>query len=417
LSTAEEPDQIAAEGAAAPIEISIVELGMVIWQRRRWLAKVIGLGTLVTIGIALFIPNKYTSTAQLMPPDQQALSTPSMLGALTGVTGSSIAPSLAGGLMNAKSPAGTFIGILDSQTAQDDIINRFDLRSVYHRKFYVDTRKILTERTTIVEDKQSGIVKIAVADRDRYRARDIAQAYVQELDKLVSKVSTSSARRERIFLEGRLQSIKGDLDASSRAFSQFSSHNATMDPEKQGEATIEAAGKLQGELIAAESELSGLKAQYTDDNMRVREVRGRMNELQSQLRKMSGAGDNANGADLTADQLLPSVRKLPLLGFTYYELYRQVTMQETLYETLTKQYELAKVEEAKEIPSVKVLDEPQVPEKKSFPPRLIIVVLGFLLSALAGMTWISVKVLWDRTYGTNLVKAGGLALSSTMQSD
>lgn len=417
MSTAEEPDQIAAEGAAAPIEISIVELGMVIWQRRRWLAKVIGLGTLVTIGIALFIPNKYTSTAQLMPPDQQALSTPSMLGALTGVTGSSIAPSLAGGLMNAKSPAGTFIGILDSQTAQDDIINRFDLRSVYHRKFYVDTRKILTERTTIVEDKQSGIVKIAVADRDRYRARDIAQAYVQELDKLVSKVSTSSARRERIFLEGRLQSIKGDLDASSRAFSQFSSHNATMDPEKQGEATIEAAGKLQGELIAAESELSGLKAQYTDDNMRVREVRGRMNELQSQLRKMSGAGDNANGADLTADQLLPSVRKLPLLGFTYYELYRQVTMQETLYETLTKQYELAKVEEAKEIPSVKVLDEPQVPEKKSFPPRLIIVVLGFLLSALAGMTWISVKVLWDRTYGTNLVKAGGLALSSTMQSD
>ena len=417
MSTAEEPDQIAAEGAAAPIEISIVELGMVIWQRRRWLAKVIGLGTLVTIGIALFIPNRYTSTAQLMPPDQQALSTPSMLGALTGVTGSSIAPSLAGGLMNAKSPAGTFIGILDSQTAQDDIINRFDLRSVYHRKFYVDTRKILTERTTIVEDKQSGIVKIAVADRDRYRARDIAQAYVQELDKLVSKVSTSSARRERIFLEGRLQSIKGDLDSSSRAFSQFSSHNATMDPEKQGEATIEAAGKLQGELIAAESELSGLKAQYTDDNMRVREVRGRMNELQSQLRKMSGAGDNANGADLTADQLLPSVRKLPLLGFTYYELYRKVTMQETLYETLTKQYELAKVEEAKEIPSVKVLDEPQVPEKKSFPPRLIIVVLGFLLSAFAAITWIFASMLWNVTYGPRPAKTGGLATFPAIRGD
>jgi len=88
-----------------------------------------------------------------------------------------------------------------------------------------------------------------------------------------------------MFLEGRLQSVKSDLDASSRALSQFSSHNATMDPEKQGEATIEAAGKLQGELIAAESQLSGLRAQYTDDNMRVREVRGRINELQSQLRR------------------------------------------------------------------------------------------------------------------------------------
>ena len=415
MSTAEEHDQIAAEDALAPIEISIAELGTVIWQRRRWLAKVIGLGVLVAIGIALLIPNKYTSTAQLMPPDSQALSNTSMLSALAG--GGAIAPSLAGGLMSARTPGGTFIGILDSQTAQDDIINRFDLRRVYYRKLYVDTRKILTERTAIIEDKKSGIISIAVTDRDRYRARDLAEAYVEELDKLVNKESTSSARRERIFLEGRLQSIKTDLDASSRALSQFSSRNATMDPQKQGEATVEAAGKLQGELIAAQSELSGLKAQYTDDNMRVREVRGRIDELQSQLRKMSGVGDNVNGADLTADQLLPSVRKLPLLGFTYYDLYRQVVMQDTIYQTLTKQYEMAKVQEAKEIPPIKVLDEPDVPEKKSFPPRLIIVVLGFFLSALAGITWILASVLWNLTYGPHPVKAGGLAPSRAMRGD
>ena len=415
MSTAEEHDQIAAEGAAAPIEISIAELGIVIWRRRRWLAKVIGLGTLVTIGIALLIPNKYTSTAQLMPPDPQVLSSTSMLSALAG-TGS-IAPSLAGGLMSARTPAGTFIGILDSQTAQDDIINRFDLRRVYYRKLYVDTRKILTERTTIVEDKKSGIISIAVMDRDRYRARDLAEAYVEELDKLVNKESTSSARRERIFLEERLKSIKSDLDTSSRALSQFSSRNATMDPQKQGEATVEAAGKLQGELIAAESELSGLKAQYTDDNMRVREIRGRIDELQRQLRKMGGVGEDVNGADLKTDQLLPSVRKLPLLGFTYYDLYRQVAMQDTIYQTLTKQYELAKVQEAKEIPPVKVLDEPDVPERKSSPPRAIIVALGFLLSALAGIAWILASALWDLTYGPHPVIAGGLAPSRAMRDD
>jgi uncharacterized protein involved in exopolysaccharide biosynthesis len=415
LSTAEEHDQIAAESAAAPIEISIAELGIVIWRRRRWLAKVIGLGTLVTIGIALLIPNKYTSTAQLMPPDPQVLSSTSMLSALAG-TGS-IAPSLAGGLMSARTPAGTFIGILDSQTAQDDIINRFDLRRVYYRKLYVDTRKILTERTTIVEDKKSGIISIAVMDRDRYRARDLAEAYVEELDKLVNKESTSSARRERIFLEERLKSIKSDLDTSSRALSQFSSRNATMDPQKQGEATVEAAGKLQGELIAAESELSGLKAQYTDDNMRVREIRGRIDELQRQLRKMGGVGEDVNGADLKTDQLLPSVRKLPLLGFTYYDLYRQVAMQDTIYQTLTKQYELAKVQEAKEIPTVKVLDEPDVPERKSSPHRMTIVALGFLLSALAGITWILASALWDLTYGPHPVKAGCLAPSRAMRDD
>jgi uncharacterized protein involved in exopolysaccharide biosynthesis len=399
LSTAEEHDQIAAEGAAAPIEISIVELGMVIWQRRRWLAKVIGLGVLVAIGIALLIPNKYTSTAQLMPPDSQALSNTSMLSALAG--GGAIGPSLAGGLMSARTPGGIFIGILDSQTAQDDIINRFDLRRVYHCKLYFDARKILTERTAIVEDKKSGIISIAVMDRDRYRARDLAEAYVEELNKLVNKESTSSARRERIFLEERLKSIKSALDASSRELSNFSSRNATLDLQKQGEATVEAAGKLQGELIAAQSELSGLKAMYTDDNMRVREVRGRIDELQSQLRKMSGVGDNVNGADLKADQLLPSVRKLPLLGFTYYDLYRQVAMQDTIYQTLTKQYELAKVQEAKEIPPVKVLDEPQVPEKKSSPPRMTIILLGFFLSVFAGIAWITTGELWRKTRDTH----------------
>jgi uncharacterized protein involved in exopolysaccharide biosynthesis len=408
LSTAEEHDQIAAEGAAAPIEISIAELGIVIWRRRRWLAKVIGLGTVVAIGIALLIPNQYTSTAKLMPPDPQALSSTSMLSALAGA--GSISPSLAGGLMSARTPGGTFIGILDSQTAQDDIINRFDLRRVYHCKFYVDARKILTARTAIVEDKKSGIISIAVTDRDPNRARDLAEADVEELDKLVNRGSTSSARRERIFLEERLKSIKSDLDASSRALSQFSSRNATMDPQKQGEATVEAAGKLQGELIAAESELSGLKAMYTDDNVRVREVRGRVDELQSQLRKMGGVGEDVDGAALKSDQLLPSVRKLPLLGFTYYDLYRQVTMQDTIYETLTKQYELAKVQEAKEIPPVKVLDEPDVPEKKSSPHRLIIILVGVLISALTGIVWDIAGTLWEITDDSHPVKALGIEI-------
>jgi capsule polysaccharide export protein KpsE/RkpR len=405
LSTAEEHDQIAAEGAAAPIEISIAELGMVIWQRRRLLAKIIGFGLVLATGIALLIPNKYTSTAQLMPPDPQALSSTSMLNALAGAGAGSIAPSLAGGLMSARTPSETFIGILHSQTAQDDIINRFDLRRVYYCKLYVDTRKILTERTTIIEDKKSGIISIAVMDRDRYRARDLAEAYVEELDKLVNRVSTSSARRERIFLEERIKSVKSDLDASSLALSQFSSRNATMDPQKQGEATVEAAGKLQGELIVAQSELSGLKAMYTDDNLRVRQVRGRVDELQRQLRKMGGVGEDVDGADLKSDQLLPSVRKLPILGFTYYDLYRQVAMQDAIYQTLTKQYELAKVQEAKEIPPIKVLDEPDVPERKSSPHRAIIVLLSFLVSVFAGITWITSLELWKLMHGSHAAPA------------
>ena len=222
--------------------------------------------------------------------------------------------------MSTRTPGGTFIGILDSQTAQDDIINRFDLRRVYHCKLYIDARKILSEQTTIVEDKKSGIISIRVTDLDPILARDIAKAYVEELDKLINTVSTSSARRERIFLEERLKSIKGDLDASSVELSQFSSRNATMNPQSQGQALIASASGLQGELITAQSELSGLKAMYSDDNVRVREAQARIDELQSQLRKMGGIGGKADGADLKSDQLYPSLRELPILGVTYSDL-------------------------------------------------------------------------------------------------
>ena len=319
--------------------------------------------------------------------------------------------------MSAKTPGGTFIGILDSQTAQDDIINRFDLRRVYHCKLDIDARSILSTQTTIVEDKSSGIISISVTDRDPNRARDLAEAYVEELDKLVNSLSTSSARREREFLEQRLKSIKSDLDASSVALSQFSSRNATINPQSQGQALISAVSGLQGELITDQGELSGLKAMYSNDNVHVREARARIDELQSQLRKMGNVGGKVDGADQQSDELYPSIRELPILGVTYSDLSRQMAMQEGIYETLNRQYELAKVEEAKEIPPIKMLDEPQVPERKSSPHRLLIVLLGVLASAFAGIVWIAICKLWEITDESNPVKVAGRAVLRSIQSN
>ena len=136
---------------------------------------------------------------------------------------------------------------------------------------------------------------------------------------------------------------------------------------------------------------------YSDDNVRVREARARIDELQSQLRKMGDAGGTNGWCRSKTCQLYPSIRELPILGVTYSDLSRQLTMQEAIYETLTKQYELAKVEEAKEIPPIKVLDEPQLAERKSYPHRVIITLFGILISALAGIAWITAIELWNIT--------------------
>ena len=412
MSPTDEQLRNAANDESELIEIPIADLVISVWQRRRWLGKVIGACTLVSLGLTLlafFIPNEYSSVAELMPPDENTFSSASLLDFLSG-------PNLQGlgaggaGLFSDKTPGETTIGVLGSRTVSDDIVKRFNLKSIYHSKLDYDARKTLVANTKFEEDKKTGIIHITVTDPNRFLARDIAQAYIDELNRLVADLSTSSARRERMFLEERLKSVKADLDASSLALSQFSSKNAAFDPAKQGEATVEAATKLQGEMISAESELSALKAVYTDDNVRVRGAHARIEELQSQLRKMGGKGTKGDGADLKGDEMFPSVRQIPLLGYTYYDLYRQETTDESIYETLTKQYEIAKVEEAKEIPLIKVLDPPSVPEKKSGPHRSYILILGFLLSTFASFTWVIVQTLWAMTSDSSNIKRNGIAI-------
>lgn len=415
MNSARKPQHSVAQNESELIRIPVGELIIALFERRRFLMVVTGIGMLLAAGCALLIPNEYKSVVQLMPPDQMLFSSSSMRAGLSSIESDGLSAAFSDDLLSKKTPGQTAIGVLGSSTSLDDIINRFDLRRVYHSPNYVDTRKRLISQTTFIEDKYSGIISISVTDSDRYRAQQLAEAYVDELNKLTNSLSTSSARRERIFLEQRLKSVKSDLDASSLALSQFSSHNATLDIQRQGEATVEAVGKLQGELIAAQSELSALKAIYADDNVRVRQARGQVDELQSQLRKMSGAGEDVNAADLKADGLMPSLRKLPLLGVEYNDLYRQQVMQETLYASLSKEYELARVEEAKEVSQIMVLDHANLPERKSSPHRSIITLAGALVFALLGIAWVLGRKLWELTDDSQPTKASVLRLVNSIR--
>jgi capsule polysaccharide export protein KpsE/RkpR len=250
------------------------------------------------------------------------------------------------------------------------------------------------------------VITITVTDRNPRRAAQMAQAYVEELDRLVAKVSTSSARRERIFIEQRLQTVKQDLDNSSRKFSEYASKNTTVDMTAQAKATVEAAAILEGQLIAAQSELDGLEQVYTKNNVRVRSLQARVDELRTQLHRIGGEtydkpGNNAPEANFVPDKIsgqeFPSIRQLPLLGVRWADLYREAKIQETVYELLTQQYEIAKIQEAKEIPVVKVVDAPDVPEKKSFPPRLAIMILGTIFALAGSCAWISGIQRWRKT--------------------
>jgi capsule polysaccharide export protein KpsE/RkpR len=192
--------------------------------------------------------------------------------------------------------------------------------------------------------------------------------------------------------------VKQDLDKASEDFSQFASRNTAIDIPAQGKAMVESAAVLQGQLMAAEAEEQGLKQIYTSNNVRVRSLEGRIAELRHQLDLMGRAGTGPDsGADSTSeDSIFPSIRKIPILGVTYFDLFRRAKIQEALYEGLTKRYEMAKVQEAKEIPTVRILDPADLPEKKISPQRSLIVFLGLVCSLVAGCAWVLGSAKWSQ---------------------
>ena len=377
-------------------DIDHIEWLWLLWGHRRAWARVAVWGLLASILIALVVPNRYESTTRIMPPDQagSGLAMVAAMAAKGGGLASSGLGAMAGDLLGLKSSGALFLEIVHSRTVQDRLIDRFDLRKVYRDRYWQDARKDLSKHTDALEDRKSGVITITVTDKDPRRAAQLAQAYVEELDRLVAQVSTSSARRERVFIEQRLLTVKEDLDAASRQFSEYASKNTALDIGAQGKATVEAAARVEGELIASQSQLEGLEQIYTKNNVRVRSLQARVDELRNQLHKIGG--DTSVSPSGQTTQEFPSFRQLPLLGVRWADLYRQTKIEETVYELLTQQYELAKIQEAKEIPTVKVLDAPSLPEKKSFPPRLVMVLFGTMLSLAGGVAWIVGSEVWKR---------------------
>src|SRR6185437_1033007 len=242
-----------------------------LWSRRLKIALWACVGLIFSILLASRIC-KFPATAQLMPPDSSSsgglasMALPGIIKApgLAGLAG------MAGDLLGAKSTGALFIKVLQSRTVEDDLVNRFDLRKHYHQKLDEETRHKLESNTVIGEDKKSGVISITVRDRDPKFAAAVAGAYVEALDHVMSQVSTSEARRERIFIEQRLAEEKKALDDAEQKFSRFSSSNMTLNVPEQTRVMVEASARLQGELIAARSELQGLQQVYTPENTRVK---------------------------------------------------------------------------------------------------------------------------------------------------
>ena len=377
-----------------------------LWDHRRLLLRFAAVALVLSIAVVFLIPKRYESTACIMPPENSGAST-ALFAALAGRSMSELGGlgTLAGTLFGARTTGPLYVDLLRSGTVSGNLIDRFHLQQVYGKRYRTDAAKKLARRTTVTEDKRSGVISIKVEDPDPSRARDLAQGYLDELNLLVIRTNTSSAHQERVFIEHRLASAENDLERAQKDMSDFASTHTTIDIKEQTRATVEATARLQGQLIVEQSELDSLKQIYGDENVRVRSARVRIADLQRELTKLSGTSAPLSADDNQVNESSPSferasiyppLRQLPRLAVPYADIYRRIRVQEAVFEMLTQQYEIARIQEAKEIPVVRVIDSPGIPEKKSFPPRTLFAILLAILSVTVASAWIIIQHRWEQ---------------------
>jgi capsule polysaccharide export protein KpsE/RkpR len=380
--------------AAAMEKANWVENASLFWDFRRVFARVAGIVFVLSIVVALLLPKEYVSRARIMPPEQGG-NTAAMLAALVGKSSAGGLAGLAGSLLGTKNNGALFVALLHSGTVSGHLIDRFDLQRVYHKRYREDTGKRLGRLTKITEDPKSGVITIAVTDETRERARDLAQGYLDELNNLVAKVNTSSAHREREFIEQRLKTVQAELQHAQLELSDFSSKNTTIDIKEQTRATVDAGAKLEGQLIAGQSELDSLRQIYGDQNVRVRAAEARITILRRELQRANGqSAIDSDGKDADPSHPYPALRQLPQLAVRWANLYRNVRIHETVFDLLSEEYETARIEEVKSIPTVSVIDVPQLPERKSGPHRTLIVLIATLLSVVATAVFLLARRSW-----------------------
>jgi uncharacterized protein involved in exopolysaccharide biosynthesis len=377
-----------------PVEGSLLDYWDIVVRHQRFIGGFCLAGMLATLIVSLLLPDVYESTASVLP--QLEAKENSALAALLTATGASgMAQNLGLGLPTMPTtPTDVFVAILKSRLMADEVITRFNLRERYGEDTIVETREDLADRVRITVTKEKAI-KVAVEDHDPEIAADMANFYVASLDRLNRTVNVSKAGQNRAFIERRLAETVENMGKAEEALREFQTKNKTVAVEAQSKVMIEAAAILQAQITAQEVQLQVIGTYLAQDNPEVARVRSSIEELKKQLYIME-SGKDGKGM-FPGDRLHPAMITVPELALQFARLFRQVKVQETLFTLLTSQHEQAKIAEARDTPTVQILD-PGIPADKRTRPRPL------LYTAIAGVFMLVCGILlaFFREYRVNI---------------
>lgn len=347
-------------------EISLMDLLLVLAKHNRFIIKFTLFAALIAMATSLTLPKIYTAKTVIMPPQQNSPSQGmlSQLGALGG---------LAGGAAGIKNPVEVYVGILKSKTAQEQLVNNLKLAH-YYGDIKTSAASGKLAGNTVVTSGKEGFITIEVSDKSPVKAAEIANAYVKALDRLNQNLGISDSSQQRVFFDQQLLKEKEALADAEVALKQTQERSGLIQLDAQGAAVIKSAADLRAQIAAKEVQLTGMRAWATPQNPDYRQVEQTLQGLQNQYAKIEH--DTAEGK---GDMVL-QMKKLPESGLEYVRKVREVKYHETLFELLSKQVEAAKIEEAKQMVTSRIIDPATPPESKSKPKRALIVIISTLLA-------------------------------------
>jgi len=368
----------ASQSPPADDEVSLLDLLIVLAKHKRIVLGIPLAAAIAAAIISLLLPNIYTGTTRLLPPQQSASAASALLSQLGGVLGG--LTGAAGGTLG-RNPNDLYVGMLKSRTVADNLIARFELDKVYDQSLQSGVRSTLQGNTTIVAGRD-GIIVVEVDDRDPKRAAELANAYVDELMKLTRVLAVTEASQRRLFFERQLLQVKDNLAAAELAARQGLQKGGLAQVDAQGRSMIAVTARLRAEMSAKEVQLGAMRTFAAEGNPELQRTQQELEALRRELARVEGSSPIAavGKGDAKGNTGLDNLGRL-----------RDLKYHEFLYELLAKQFELAKIDEAKDATIIQVMDKAIEPDRKSRPRRTLIVFMWTLLALFAAVVWAFVR--------------------------
>jgi tyrosine-protein kinase Etk/Wzc len=355
-------------------EIHLLDLLIVLVRHKKLVIGMPIVTGILALVVSLLMTPIFTSTAKIMPPQQQQSSgVAAMLGQLGGLAGA------AGSMAGLKNPNDLYVGLLESRTVADNLIKRFKLKERYQKTTMDDTRNALNGISEITNGKKDGLIAISVNEKDPQFAADLANAYVDELARLTQTMALTEASQRRLFFEKQLKETKDQLANAEVALRNTQEKTGMIQPDAQVQAIITNVAQLKGAIAAKEVQVNAMRTFATGQNPDLLRTQEELRSMQAQLNKLEKNQSSKDG-----DFMVPT-GKIPEIGVEYVRSLRNVKYYETIFELLAKQFELAKIDEAKDSTLIQLLDKAVPAERKSKPKRALITLAGAFIGSLLGI--------------------------------